>query len=817
MCSLALTCFVISFCATSARNLITLYEWSQVEYDYPSESARQRDIDSGNFKEGNPVPFDVDVFHRKNDKVVFVTTPKWTDGVPAVLGTVTKKKRKGNPVIRPYPSWDWHKQVEICKDKIVSVWRVFVDECDRLWVADSGKAENEQICQPQILIFDTNTDRLLHRHEIPEKIHYNISMYGTIVPEVIDHANRCGNTFAYIADTDASSLVVYDLRSDRSWKIVDRTFLPIAEYTTLNIAGQTFPLSDGLIGLALTPHGMGKRKLFYHALSSDAENWVYTDHLHNETLFTEPFGTPNLFHTFPNDRKTPSAAEAIDGNGNLYFALLSASELVRWNVKQDEQNYRRKYFKTVEISNRTLPFISGIKVAKNEKGDEMLWVVSNSLQKAMTNNLTINVTNFRILYGEIRKFKDYNYRTMKMSNFLSTVYTFTLLVPIINSLKNLKVEYEWSQLEFDYANESVRQRDIDSGIFNVGKCLPLDVQVYYKGKRRITFVTVPKFETEVPATLGIVTHKRRKGNPIIKPYPSWDWHVNSGSCENKLYSVYRIFADDCDRLWVIDSGRIGDENKCPPVLFIFDLLTDTLIRSYKIPEKYHMNISLYVTPVVEIIDSNCANSFAYVSDVEGSALLVYDYKRDNSWRVRNKTFLPEINFTTFHHGGETFSITDGLMALALSPLSSKRKLFYHSLSGSTEHWVYTEDLRNDSRFAKSQASPKLFHNLPYGRGVQSGPEAIDKNGNLYFGFMGPTEIATWNIYRRPETHSMKNFKIIDSDKDALQFPGGLKVTPNENGDEILWVLTNSYQKLATNHLNTNQINVRILYGFIKEF
>lgn len=59
------------------------------------------------------------------------------------------------------------------------------------------------------------------------------------------------------------------------------------------------------------------------------------------------------------------------------------------------------------------------------------------------------------------------------------------------------------------------------------------------------------------------------------------------SCQ-ALTSVFRMTADECGRLWVIDSGAvdaIGDIRVvCPPQIVIFDLNTDKLLWRYVIPK-----------------------------------------------------------------------------------------------------------------------------------------------------------------------------------------------------------------------------------------
>lgn len=56
---------------------------------------------------------------------------------------------------------------------IISTFRVRVDECDRLWVMDTGLADilgnPKQITPPALVIFDLNTDKLIRRYTFPSK------------------------------------------------------------------------------------------------------------------------------------------------------------------------------------------------------------------------------------------------------------------------------------------------------------------------------------------------------------------------------------------------------------------------------------------------------------------------------------------------------------------------------------------------------------------------------------------------------------------------------------------------------------------------
>lgn len=88
--------------------------------------------------------------------------------------------------------------------------------------------------------------------------------------------------------------------------------------------------------------------------------------------------------------------------------------------------------------------------------------------------------------------------------------------------------------------------------------------------------------------------------------------------------------DKCDRLWVLDTGAINLANKvdqiCPVKLDVFDLKTDTHIKRFIIPKNQTLKDSLFTNIVVEILNDNCEDAYAYMSDVFQYGLVVYSYK-----------------------------------------------------------------------------------------------------------------------------------------------------------------------------------------------
>lgn len=128
---------------------------------------------------------------------------------------------------------------------------------------------------------------------------------------------------------------------------------------------------------------------------------------------------------------------------------------------------------------------------------------------------------------------------------------------------------------------------------------------------------------------------------------------------------------------MLDTGKLGDVQRCSPQLVVFDLDTDRVVRQYKIPAaQYRTGSSLFITPVVDVRDATpgsadtCPNTMVYIADVNGIGLLVYDFLQNTSWRVQNKYLYPSPYAGTFTLAGETFDLMDGVFGLALTPSAS---------------------------------------------------------------------------------------------------------------------------------------------------
>lgn len=110
----------------SAKNLKLVNEWNQMEFVFPYAGAREQAQRLGHFIDGRSIPIDVDLDYKKDTPSrVFVTIPRFSDGVPVTLGYISSDPKK----LQPYPDYSWHESYGNDCDGITSVFRVAVGFC----------------------------------------------------------------------------------------------------------------------------------------------------------------------------------------------------------------------------------------------------------------------------------------------------------------------------------------------------------------------------------------------------------------------------------------------------------------------------------------------------------------------------------------------------------------------------------------------------------------------------------------------------------------------------------------------------------------
>ncbi|XP_065352966.1 protein yellow-like [Cloeon dipterum] len=387
----------------------------------------------------------------------------------------------------------------------------------------------------------------------------------------------------------------------------------------------------------------------------------------------------------------------------------------------------------------------------------------------------------------------------------------TLLPCTLSALTRLKEHYSWKQVDFTWPTKALKERAIQSGMFQPENVLPLGLEA---GTDRLV-ITLPRWKPGLPATLATVPRNSNERAPLLRPYPNWIWH-HPGNCDG-LISVFRVNLDTCNRLWVLDSGAvdagIGVKQQCPPKLLVFDFNTDNLLVKYVLPDDQVKDGSFFTNIVVDLVNNDCGlDAYAYMSDVWRFGLVIYDLKTNTSRRIEHEYFYPDPMATKFNVNGLQFRWPDGIFGLALSPASrftNEKTLYFHPMASFREFAVSTEVLRNSS--ANGDEIADMFHAFdPRGTANEhSSAEAMSANGVLFYNLVSRNAVGCWNsrLPYKPEYQG-----IVDSDNEALVFPNDMRIDKSQN----LWVLSNRLPQFIYQGLNTSDVNFRVLTGSVMD-
>ncbi|XP_037899125.1 protein yellow-like isoform X2 [Glossina fuscipes] len=281
------------------------------------------------------LPLGIDIYQNR----IFITTPRWKDGVPASLGTIPYPPSEISPALKPYPNWEAHSSsyTPDC-DKLISVYRTYVDVCQRLWLIDSGivnaTMERNQICLPKIAVYDLTTDQKLFSYEFPSEHVKEDSLYTNIVVDVA--SDRCGDAYAYVTDVWRFGIVVYSLGKNRSWRVTNFNFFPNPAASDFQIYGLNFQWLDGVFGMSLSPSSLlgAERFLYFHPMASFKEFMVSTALLQDESVWPDKAQKVAKAFIEIGDRgpNSQSSTSGIARNGVMFFTQVHLDGIACWDT-----------------------------------------------------------------------------------------------------------------------------------------------------------------------------------------------------------------------------------------------------------------------------------------------------------------------------------------------------------------------------------------------------------------------------------------------------------------------------------------------------
>ncbi|XP_055386524.1 L-dopachrome tautomerase yellow-f2 [Condylostylus longicornis] len=422
--------------------------------------------------------------------------------------------------------------------------------------------------------------------------------------------------------------------------------------------------------------------------------------------------------------------------------------------------------------------------------------------------------------------------------------TITVLLAFfaITMAKKLEERFAWNVMEYDWPNSDVMEHYIKTGKYIKDNNLPLGLEVW--GDKM--FITVPRWKAGVASSLNYIDLNSKDKSPKLRPYPSWEANelpiegdapkledriqtaagrdhaakpvaVGDGLKDNStIISTFRVQADECNRLWVMDTGLadiLGKPNQiAPPAIVVFDLKTDQLLRRYDIPKEQIKEDTFFANIVVESDADDCGNSFAYVPDLGSYGLVVYSLNENKSWRVKHNFFHFDPLNGDFNIGGVNFQWTDGLFALAIGDKKSDgtRDIWFHPLASTKEFVVSNKVLQNETHVTGLNYYYDFKLIGDRGLNGQSSAEVYDKKTqNIFYTQLNKDAIGCWNTNKeyRPDSAG-----LVDSDSNALIFPNDLKVDKNGN----LWVLSDRLPNFIYKTLDNDDVNYRIMRGTTSE-
>ncbi|XP_011310780.1 uncharacterized protein yellow-e [Fopius arisanus] len=690
--------------------LDTIAHWPLLDFALPYDRAFLNE-----YRAENVVPTGFAVaWHR-----IFISIPRLRAGVPATLSVIPRDIPLGSsPQLQAYPSWEWHiaGKGEFNCSLLISVYRVNVDRCNRLWVLDSGINTSiddfRVVCPPKLLIFDLQTDTLVRSYVFPRR---SLRPHSLLTNLVIDDtsANTCDDVWVYLTDTTGSGLMVFDAANDRSWRFQHASMFPDPDYATYQIAGDSFELFDGIVGLAFSPR---QRRVYYQPLATDRMFSVPASVLQAGPL---PFGE-QLPVSLVGRKSSQGLAMAVDTRDDtILFSPLTETAIASWNPHSNNQ-------RIIAYQPEQFQFVAELRLVDRDDGN--IWLLSTRFQKFFNRRVNNQEINLRIL--RIRpESRDHSPVPHRLDPYALNLYNNTL--PLLLTL---------------------------------------------------------------------------------------------------------IQIDECDRLWVLDTGKIEEEHVCPAQLLAFDLHTDRLLKRVKIPRSIARNTltnqGLFVTPVVETEGVNCEKTHVYMADTTGNGLVIYN--GTTLWRLESPAFAFQEAAANFTVAGDHFYLDDGVLGMALSPPVSPRENYRHLMLRPLASFDMVS--AETSNLHQSHSAPVRYTLVSGALPSQAAGMAFSASGVLFFGLIQEHAIACWDMHKpiAPENivstisqdaFTQFHYFLISIASNTIETnimnesatQGFLHCGSHSNNLIRVMIFhgefriaTNRYQKIALDVQNFNDVNFRVM-------
>jgi len=242
---------VLSAVALCHQPFQVIFEWKSIEFVWPSEEDQQYALLRGDYIPANIFPSTVKFWKDK----MYITIPRWRDGVPVTLGRTSAKPMNGvtAPKLEAFPNWSKQKLGDCSAFQLVH--SIEIDPKGRMWVLDTGHTlslrEPKTICPARLVILDLEKDgEILRTYEFPDDVAHRGNTYLNDI--VLDHED---GGMAYITDNDSQDpgIIVYSLGKNTAWKVRHESMRAKSEAVGFKVANMNVINPVHVDGIALSP------------------------------------------------------------------------------------------------------------------------------------------------------------------------------------------------------------------------------------------------------------------------------------------------------------------------------------------------------------------------------------------------------------------------------------------------------------------------------------------------------------------------------------------------------------------------------------
>ncbi|XP_058794953.1 protein yellow-like [Phymastichus coffea] len=391
------SCLLASLVPVSLAQEI-IFEWNYLNFSWQSANVYEQAVSDKSYIPENNIISGIKV----NRDRVYLTLPRWKNGVPATLVSIARTTEQKTPLLEPYPNWDMQK-LDDCS-ALQYVQSMEIDPASRMWILENGRTEflsdnPRSKCPARLIILDLlNDGQVLLDYQFPADVARRDSVILDDI--VLDHED---GGWAYITDFDAEypGIIVFSLRNRTSWKVTHpRSMRSSDEAREFRVEGTTFQLDGAVDGIALSPaSASGDRTLYYSPLSSFELFSLPVSALRSRHLA----GEIDEYVETVGKKSSQTDGMQISATGVLYYGQLGESAVDQYDTLAAPSSFaddRRVFYRSSELNQWPDSF------SMCDKG--WLWWTSNRKQNFLGGNVDLDSPNYRVIAKEASG-KSYQY------------------------------------------------------------------------------------------------------------------------------------------------------------------------------------------------------------------------------------------------------------------------------------------------------------------------------------------------------------------------------------------------------------------------